>query len=845
MEETLAAAEQIVSDHPGLAAWIDAGDSWEKTAGLTGHDLMVLRLTSGTVPGPKPKLFITCAIHAREYATAELCTRFAEYLVAGHGTDADRTWLLDHHEIHLALQANPDGRKQAETGLLWRKNTNEAYCRQDPGKRGADLNRNFDFQWGCCGGSSTRECDELYRGPWSSSEPETQAVQDYLFAEFPDQREDPLDAPVDDLATGIYLDIHASGDLLLWPWGFAGQAPDHVQLQTLARKMAYFNGYTAKQSVYLYPTDGTTVDFAYGAQGVAAFTFEIGDWFFQDCAAFEEAILPTNLAPLLYAAKAARTPYLTPAGPDAVGARLAPALAGADATVRIGAVIDDTRYNNDGGPEPTQPVAAAECYLDLPPWDRDAPGTAIPLSPEDGSFDDAREEVSALVGTAGLAPGRHTVFVRGRDADGTWGAVSAAFLYVADGTEGRVTGRVTGGTSGLPLDAIVSADALGLAARTDPSSGRYALVLPAGEWSLRAAAPFHLHQTVEAVSVAPAGASVLDFSPSPAPPVLLVDDDDENPDVRGQHTDALDALGVAYAIWDTHNSDHEPGPLDLEPYRRVVWFSGAERGGSAGPAGPGAEALGNWLDGGGCLLLASQEHYGDRGLTPLMESRLGVASVTDDARHTSVTGQGDPFGGLGPYSLDYPYTNRSDGLTPDGTAATAFLGSAGGAATSKDGGHWRTTFWGFGLETLPAAEDRQEVLGAFLDWCAALEAADADGDGVANDDDCAPGDPDVWAAPTAVRDLRVAAGAVDNLTWTSPSGPGAEQLSYDVLRSTEPAGFHTADCIAANLGATVATDASEPPPGVVSCYLVRARNDCGETLGADSSSVPRMGPACF
>ena len=96
----------------------------------------------------------------REYTTAELVTRFAEYLVTNHGIDPDATWLLDEHEIHLLLQTNPDGRRLAETGTFWRKNTNQAYCGANPTSRGADLNRNFAFQWACCGGSSGNVCDE-------------------------------------------------------------------------------------------------------------------------------------------------------------------------------------------------------------------------------------------------------------------------------------------------------------------------------------------------------------------------------------------------------------------------------------------------------------------------------------------------------------------------------------------------------------------------------------------------------------------------------------------------------------------------------------------------------------
>jgi carboxypeptidase T len=98
-------------------------------------------------------------------------TRFAETLIEGYGVDADLTWLLDEHEIHLMLHANPDGRKQAETGLSWRKNTNENYCGATSTSRGADLNRNFAFQWGCCGGSSGDACSSTFRGASAASEP--------------------------------------------------------------------------------------------------------------------------------------------------------------------------------------------------------------------------------------------------------------------------------------------------------------------------------------------------------------------------------------------------------------------------------------------------------------------------------------------------------------------------------------------------------------------------------------------------------------------------------------------------------------------------------------------------
>ena len=44
---------------------------------------------------------------------AELNTRFAEYLLAQYGVNSDVTWMLDHQEVHLLLQTNPDGRKKS------------------------------------------------------------------------------------------------------------------------------------------------------------------------------------------------------------------------------------------------------------------------------------------------------------------------------------------------------------------------------------------------------------------------------------------------------------------------------------------------------------------------------------------------------------------------------------------------------------------------------------------------------------------------------------------------------------------------------------------------------------
>jgi hypothetical protein len=94
----------------------------------------------------------------------------------------------------------------------------------------------------------------------------------------------------------------------------------------------------------------------------------------------------------------------------------------------VNSTIDDTRYNNSNGTEPVQTIAAAEVYLDTPPW---SPGAApVALAAVDGTFDETIEPVTGTLSTAGWSLGRHTLFVRGRDAANNWGPVSAVFIDV-------------------------------------------------------------------------------------------------------------------------------------------------------------------------------------------------------------------------------------------------------------------------------------------------------------------------------------------------------------------------------------------------------------------------------
>ncbi|NJL86170.1 MAG: hypothetical protein HC886_09605 [Leptolyngbyaceae cyanobacterium SM1_1_3] len=486
VEKTYRDLATLAANNPGLASWVDIGDSYDKVTpgGAEGYDIQVLQLNNSATDRPdyeKPILYVQGAIHAREYTTTELVTRFAEDLVAGYGTNPEATWLLDYTQIHILPVLNTDGRKFAEQGYSWRKNTNP---NPPPGADpapfpvyGVDLNRNYDSTWGQVpGGSSGNPSSETYRGASPFSEPESQAARDYLLALFPDQKPADLFAPAPDDATGVYLDVHSFGNLVLYPFGNTEEpAPNAEGLRNLGLKFGYFTGldgeaYDVQQAIGLYPTDGTTDDWVYETFGSAAYTIELGTEFFEQTDYFENIIVPEFTPALYYAAKSAYRPYQTSEGPDSVdlGVNLKTVLAGLPVTLT--ATANSTRYDDgnlssDGITEGLdlpefKPVGGARYSFDTPSW---VPGTALfEMGAADGSFDSPVEELLATVDTTGLTPGRHTLFVESLAADGTYGVPTAIFLDVVAGAEDTETITGTDGAETLVgTDMAEVIDALG------------------------------------------------------------------------------------------------------------------------------------------------------------------------------------------------------------------------------------------------------------------------------------------------------------------------------------------------------------------------------------------------
>ncbi len=237
---------------------------------VEGRNLYVVKISDNVAEDEsdrEPGVLFFSNIHAREHLTAEQALWIIRHLAENYGTDPAVTNLVNQREIWIMPMTNPDGVEYDiwKTGMYqwWRKNR-----RFNPdGSFGVDLNRNFGYRWGCCGGSSPVPAHATYRGVGPFSEPETRAIRDFFLAH-PSIR--------------ISLNFHTFSELVLWPYGYTYEdmPPDmdpvdyHVLVQA-GTHMAHLSGYTPMQASDLYVADGTSDDWVYGALRIPTWTVEM------------------------------------------------------------------------------------------------------------------------------------------------------------------------------------------------------------------------------------------------------------------------------------------------------------------------------------------------------------------------------------------------------------------------------------------------------------------------------------------------------------------------------------------------------------------------------------------
>lgn len=276
------------------------------------RQVLAVRLRGGT-KADRIGVFITGSIHAREWGGSDICIQFLTQLINTYKSGGSlvlggKTFthgqvqkIVENLDIFVLPDVNPDGKKYSQTvDTWWRKNRNPAGA--------VDLNRNFDFLWSSGIGTSTSVTSQIYKGTAPFSEPETRNVR-HMFDTYTNIR--------------YFVDVHSYSQLMLYNWGddtnqnitpaqnflnpiydgLRGNSGDLAYKEFIATldhnteinlgqrmnsALTSVRGkvYTLEQSCGLYPTSGTSDDYAFcrhfadpSKKEVYAYTIEFGTEF--------------------------------------------------------------------------------------------------------------------------------------------------------------------------------------------------------------------------------------------------------------------------------------------------------------------------------------------------------------------------------------------------------------------------------------------------------------------------------------------------------------------------------------------------------------------------------------
>ncbi|GAB2771446.1 M14 family metallopeptidase [Streptomyces daliensis] len=265
--ETMAAIDGYVARYPNIMSKQVIGTSYQ------GRQIVAVKISDSVGQDEaEPEVLFTHHQHAREHLTVEMALYTMNEFGSKYGSESRITNMVNGRELWLIPDVNPDGGEyDIQTGSyrMWRKNrqpnTGSSYV-------GTDLNRNWAYRWGCCGGSSGSTSSETYRGPSAASAPETRVVADFMRSRVIGGQQQ----------ITAHIDFHTYSELVLWPWGYTYNdtggpltQDDRNAFAAVGTQMARSNGYTPQQSSDLYITDGSINDWAWGDQGIFSYTFEM------------------------------------------------------------------------------------------------------------------------------------------------------------------------------------------------------------------------------------------------------------------------------------------------------------------------------------------------------------------------------------------------------------------------------------------------------------------------------------------------------------------------------------------------------------------------------------------
>ncbi|MEI9945663.1 MAG: M14 family zinc carboxypeptidase [Chitinophagaceae bacterium] len=241
------------------------GYSWES------RPILCVKISSNVnVDGGKPQILYNALHHAREPMGMMNLIFFMQYLLQNYSTNTMVQELVNNRALYFIPCFNPDGYQynctEDPSGYgMHRKNRR---VNANTNNMGVDLNRNYGFGFNSNGGSSGTVTLDNYRGPSGFSEPETQAMRDY----------------VNSMNFKLAINYHAYGEYWIHGFGVSAgtlTAADSKILETGGRLMTRSNFYQVGLAINTvgYNADGASDDWFMGGSGhskLYSFSPEIG-----------------------------------------------------------------------------------------------------------------------------------------------------------------------------------------------------------------------------------------------------------------------------------------------------------------------------------------------------------------------------------------------------------------------------------------------------------------------------------------------------------------------------------------------------------------------------------------
>lgn len=300
--------KDLAKAYPDLSELTTIGKSTEE------RDLMCMTITDPSVKDEKKtKAAVFGCIHGSEGESAS-CAMYAAWYLLENSADKQVADLLKNNIVYVIPVINPDGYEESFvyrtreclepmdhdgdgvpfndgyedingdgmigtvyaidpetseiTGIIGEESKDanrDGILGNDPRNGEIDLNRNFDYHW---------DMEDPYykKGPSAASEPETQAIQEFI-----DEHSD----------LNCFVTLHSGYQSVLYPWCWqaASDDPDNADDLAFMREAAgaiakacaagTHRNFYARQSYDDYQTFSEMIDYAYGLYGIHGYTIEV------------------------------------------------------------------------------------------------------------------------------------------------------------------------------------------------------------------------------------------------------------------------------------------------------------------------------------------------------------------------------------------------------------------------------------------------------------------------------------------------------------------------------------------------------------------------------------------